>query len=129
MSLGDSISVPGDELARAEDRPDDTPGIVRRHKQGSWLVIEPEGELDITTVPLLRRSLKRHAARVVFDLGRVTFVDASFLDFLAQIVNHQAHGHCTVRVARPSPQARRLLEFTALNLPLEVYGSLDEALA
>ena len=130
MSLGDSISVPSDELTRVDDRPTSTPPNSARHyKRGSWLVIEPEGELDIVTVPLLRRFLDGSASQVVFDMSRVTFIDASFLDFLAQTVHNQTHGQRTVRVARPSPQTRRLLELTALNELVPVFGSLEESLA
>ena len=111
------------------ERPSSPAPIARRYRRGCWLVVAPEGELDILSVPLLPRYLEGRSSYVVFDLGLVTFIDASFLNFLAETVNERGRGRGAVRVANPSPQARRLLALTSLDRKLAVFESLGHALA
>ena len=55
---------------------------IRLYRRAAWSVIEVEGDLDIQSVPLRRRVLAATAPCMVFDLGRVGFMDASGLAFL-----------------------------------------------
>ena len=103
--------------------------VASGYRFGCWLVIEPAGEVDLAGVPLLRRLLDWDCSHVVFDLGRVTFIDAYGLGFLAQTHHRVSRAHGAVRVARPSPQTLRLLTLTALDQHLEVFESLGEAFA
>lgn len=103
--------------------------VARSYRSGCWLVIEADGELDIVTVPLLGPLLRGDTAHVVFDLRRVTFIDARGLGLLAATRNNLGNAHGAVRVAGPSPHTRKLLALTALDKQVAVFGSLDEALA
>ena len=49
---------------------------VRRHRFGSWLVLEVEGEMDIQAAALVADVDGSESAFVVFDLHGVTFMDA-----------------------------------------------------
>ena len=85
--------------------------------------------MDIATVPQLRRALDGDSSHVVFDLRRVTFIDAIGLGFLADTRRNLCRAHGCVRVAGPSGQARKLLALTALDHHLAVFESLGEAFA
>lgn len=67
--------------------------VARRYEVGCWLVVEADGEVDLSTRSSLTGS------------------------------------HGAVRVAGPSPQARKLLALTALDQHVGVFDSLDEAVS
>ena len=100
---------------------------ARRYRFGCWLVIEAEGEVDMACVPRLRRLLESDSSHVVFDLSRVTFIDASGLGFLAETQHRVSQAHGAVRVAGPSQQTRKLLTLTTLDEHIAVFESLDQA--
>jgi anti-anti-sigma factor len=104
--------------------------FARRYQCGCWRVIEADGELDIQAVPLLRALLAGEPAHVVFDLRRVTFMDASVLGVLAASrCRSHSQVHPAVRVAEPAGQVGRVLEITGLSRALTIFSSFDRAFA
>jgi anti-anti-sigma factor len=104
--------------------------VARRYRSGCWRVIEANGELDIQAVPLLRRLVAGRPSHVVFDLRRVTFVDASVMGVLATSRGSDPGGvHPVVRIAEPSRQVRRVLDITGLSDAFGTFPSLGKALA
>ena len=101
---------------------------VCSYQSGCWRVIEAVGELDIDASPLLHDVLEGTPAHVVFDLSRVTFVDATMLGILATTHQTQDQAHGILRVAGPSPGVRRVLSMTRLDQTLSIFDSLEEAL-
>lgn len=115
---------------RALPAPVRLPALVARgYRSGCWLVIEAAGEVDVEAVPQLHRLLAGDLSHVVFDLRRVSFIDASGLGVLAECRRHLGRGHGSVRVAGPSPQVRRLLAMTSIDRAVTVFESFDEAIA
>jgi anti-anti-sigma factor len=83
------------------------------------VVLRPEGELDLAGIEPLRATWFTLAesvapARVVVDLARVTFADATFIGLVVGLRRRQAaHGGC-VKVRNAAPQVRRLFTLTGL---------------
>lgn len=102
--------------------------VARRYEVGCWLVVEADGEVDLVTAPLLG-DLVDDSSHIIFDLGRVTFIDARGLGLLVSTRSSLTGSHGAVRVAGPSPQARKLLALTALDQHVGVFDSLDEAVS
>lgn len=101
--------------------------VARRYRFGCWLVIEADGEVDIDGVPLLNSLLDSDSTHMVFDLHRVTFIDAGGLGLLAGTHRRVSRAHGAVRVARPSPRTRKVLTLTALDQHIVAYESLGQA--
>lgn len=78
-------------------------------------VVRVQGELDLSTAELLRRRIGRARrasddARVVIDLGGVTFVDSAGL---CELVRPAVAG-CVVTLVRPSDAVRRLIRLAGV---------------
>lgn len=101
--------------------------LAHRYQSGCWRVIEAAGELDVQSVPCLRGLVAGDPIHVVFDVRRVTFLDASVLGVLAATRGHQGRAHGAVRVTGASPQIRKTLAITRLDQVLTICESLDEA--
>jgi anti-sigma B factor antagonist len=92
-----------------------TPFNIEIVARASSLVLVVEGELDISTAPLLDDQLAKAAAaeaeRIVVDLDHVGFIDSSGLRVL--IKHARSNQKCPrVRLTKGSPQAQRLFELT-----------------
>lgn len=90
------------------------------------LVVTPIGEADLFTVPSLRHALREAAgegwARVVVDLDRLTFMDASTLGVLVDARRRIREVGGTLQVRCHTPRHRRLLTMTWLDGLLEPTG-------
>ncbi|MFZ0378532.1 MAG: STAS domain-containing protein [Solirubrobacteraceae bacterium] len=88
-------------------------------------VITPEGELDLTTVPLLEQRLNQAllAGDTVLELSRVSFIDSTGIALLVSVsATAREHGwHLELR--DPSPQVERLIKLTGVT---ELLGSPGE---
>lgn len=101
--------------------------LAHRYQSGCWRVIEAAGELDIQSVPCLRGLVAGDPTHVVFDVRRVTFLDASVLGMFAATRGNQGRAHGAVRVTGASPQIRKMLAITRLDQVLTICESFDEA--
>lgn len=102
---------------------------ARRYQQGCWRVVEAVGELDIEAVPLLRALTGGAPQHVVFDLRRVTFLDAGVLGIFVATRANQGGAHGVVRLAGPSPRVCQLITITRLRSVLPTFSSFDEVFA
>ena len=93
---------------------------VQVHTQSTTPVLELAGELDIASVPGVRRAVEAaiadHPERVVFDLAGVTFMDSSGLSLLVLAIQRVER----VEIRRPPPLVTRLVELTGLSSKLRV---------
>ena len=88
-------------------------------------VVAPHGDLDATTVQPMIDELEsvrtRHSA-VVLDADGIDFADSTFLNVLLRF-----HRNTDLRIARPSPAVRRLLEITGADAVLNIYPTVPDA--
>ncbi len=82
--------------------------------------IRLSGEIDMSNVETLRRTIEPVVARasdkVIFDLGELSFMDSSGIALLLQVSAKSR----TVRVLRPSPLVKRMIDATGLSDILKV---------
>ena len=100
----DEVNDPAPAVGWAEASVDGT-GVV---------VLKLSGEIDMANVDALRAeiepALEPRPKRVIFDLGRLNFMDSSGIALLLQVAARAE----SVRVREPSVAVRRMIEVTGL---------------
>jgi anti-anti-sigma factor len=100
---------------------------------GSFVIAELTGELDITNSPALRDQLlgllRRSSSRLVLDLSKVTYCDASGLAVLVGTGRRARLLGGSLRLAATSPQVEEVLQTTGLHRPLDVFATVRAAIA
>ncbi|MFZ0972424.1 MAG: STAS domain-containing protein [Solirubrobacteraceae bacterium] len=88
-------------------------------------VITPEGELDLTTVPLLEQRLNQAllAGDTLLDLSRVSFIDSTGIALLVSVSATAREHAWHLELRDPSPQVERLIKLTGVT---ELLGSPGE---
>jgi anti-sigma B factor antagonist len=111
---------------------DPTPGVPVRIADGVT-VTELSGELDLASAPGLREQLLRllrpGTSRLVLDLSRVTFCDASGLAVLVGASHRARTLEGFLRLAAVSPPTARVLRITGLHRHLSIYPTVHAATA
>jgi anti-anti-sigma factor len=96
-------------------------------------VVRLESRLDLLTAGDVKQRLNQAIAdghaRLVVDLGDVTFIDSSGLGALIAGLKAARLAGGDLRIARPNAQARLILELTTLDQVLHPFASVEEALA
>ena len=101
-----------------------------RHEQGC-AIVTAAGEIDISTVTLLRERLFEVAASgapLVVDLERVSFIDSVGLATLVGAAKRAAAHGGSLQVACALPKIRQLVRLTGLDCRIPLARTLDEAL-
>ncbi|HVG97297.1 MAG TPA: STAS domain-containing protein [Chloroflexota bacterium] len=108
-------------------------GITVRYPRAGAVVVRPAGRIDLLTASELQRCLLdgvrsgRHL--LVVDLGATEFLDSAGLSALYKGHTAAREAGGELRLARPSEQARTVLELTALDRVLAVYATPEAALS
>ena len=96
-------------------------------------VVRLNGRLDLGSAADVKQRLTRAIAEghhlVVVDLAAVAFIDSSGLGALISGLKAARYQNRELRIARPSEQARVVLELTTLDRVLRPYPTVEEALA
>jgi anti-sigma B factor antagonist len=80
-------------------------------------VVYVEGDIDLATANALREALVKaleKSATVVVDVGGAGFIDSTGLNAFVRGHREAEQAGGSLRLRRPSPMLRRLLEITAL---------------
>jgi len=98
---------------------------------GGITVAELEGELDIASAPALREQLlsllRPGSSRLVIDLSKVSFCDASGLAVLVSTGRRARLLDGFLRLAAVSPQVGRVLHITGLDRNLASFPTVQAA--
>ena len=101
--------------------------------RGSVTIAELTGELDIASAPALRGQLlgllRPGSSRLVIDLSRVSFCDASGLAVLVNTARRARLLGGFVRLAAVSPQVGQVLNVTGLHRHLANFPTVQAAAA
>ena len=96
------------------------------------VVIAVSGDVDIATAPMLRASLADAVAgypAVVVDLALVGFMDSTGLGELVTAFKRAAATGRPLVLARPQRIVKNALRLVQIDTVIDVYDSLDEAVA
>jgi len=98
------------------------------HTADGVTIAELAGELDLASAPALREQLRQllqpGSGRLVLDLSRVSFCDASGLAVLVGMARRARLLGGFLRLAGVSPQTARVLRLTGLHRHLPVFGTV-----
>jgi anti-sigma B factor antagonist len=96
-----------------------------------YVVVAPQGELDIATSQLFRQHLAGLAEpappQVVLDLSGVTFMDSAYLGEIIRGMKHFRGLGGDLSLAAGPPQILKLLDITGLATIFRVWATIDEA--
>ncbi|MCD0483851.1 STAS domain-containing protein [Streptacidiphilus sp. ASG 303] len=96
-------------------------------------VVAITGELDVDTATELHFQLANqlhHGRRhLVLDLADVPFMDSSGLNIVIRAQQETRRAEGSLRLARPTPAVRRIIDLTGVSITTPVHDGLDEALA
>ena len=97
------------------------------------VIVTLGGELDIVSAPALREQLlsllRPGASQLVIDLSAVRYADASGLAVLVGSQRRAVLLGGGLRLAAPQPEVVRVLAVTGLNRHLDVYPTIQAAIA
>jgi anti-sigma B factor antagonist len=104
---------------------------VEVDRQAGAAIVRAAGELDAFAAPELVSAFGQVTgeARVVADLGLVSFLDSTALGLVVRAVRELTEGGTGVRVVLPQGHARRIFELTALDRILPIAESRSVAIA
>ena len=102
-------------------------------RQGSWLVAEISGDLDIASVPLIRVRLDQTLSDqivcgLILDLTGVSFLDSSGLGFVLGRYRHLAKKRRKMIVTGLHGQVERVFKLSGLTNIIPKKKTLTEAL-
>jgi anti-sigma B factor antagonist len=105
--------------------------LLSARTAGDTTIAELRGALDIVGAPALREQLfgllRRGSSRLVIDLSRVTYCDASGLAVLVGTERRARLLGGSLRLAAVSPQIDQLLQVTGLRRHLGVFPTVHAA--
>jgi anti-sigma B factor antagonist len=121
---------PGSTVVDPQGRraPAAPPVSVHLQRSGPWQIIVVDGEMDLQVLPLLPDLRGLVAARVVFDLHGVTFMDASALGALVERRRWVTRSGGCMRLVAHSGPVLRLLVMTGTGGLFSTFDTLDRAL-
>jgi len=106
---------------------------LSRHVKDGYVVVELRGELDVTTVPILRPVL--HALldgktpRIILDLAELTFIDSSALTAIVIADRRARQLGVTLTLAAPQRIVARVFALTGLDRHLPLHPTVADAAA
>ena len=96
-----------------------------------WVVLAPEGEIDITRAAELAALVDLHCngscPNTVIDLTNVSFMDSSGLGWLTRTQEHLRSEHGELRIVAGDGPLTALLDLTGLLPNFRIHDSVDEA--
>jgi len=125
--------APSDGRSVTDTVTDSGPGLsVSVHAERGCVIAALIGELDITRAPALREQLfallRPSTGRLVIDVSRVTYADASGLAVLVGTGRRAGLLGKFLRLAAPAPAVAKVLRVTGLDRQLDVFPTVQAAI-
>lgn len=108
-----------------------TENMVHSEYRGSWNIVQPHGDWDLTNIETLRTQLEEAMEDtppyIVVDLSDLTFMDSSILGLLAGTTGKCRERGGTLRVACARHATAKLISVSGLAPLFGSWSSVDEA--
>lgn len=96
-------------------------------------IVRLRGEADLHTAPILREALNDAIEQVpstlLVDMTGVTFIDSMMLGVLLSATRRARPNGTELRIVVDDPHVRRIFELTLLDHVMQLYPSVEVALA
>jgi anti-sigma B factor antagonist len=96
-------------------------------------LVTASGEIDAATADILSEAisgaLEDGYRRVVVDFSEVTFIDSTGLSVLVRSHRAAVAKGGMFAIVHPTPQTRKLIKVLGLDLLLNIFDTLEQALA
>jgi anti-sigma B factor antagonist len=96
-------------------------------------IVRLSGEADLHTAPILREALSQaiesDPGLLVVDMTGVSFIDSMMLGVLLSATRRARPTGTEIRIVVDDPHVRRIFELTLLDHVMQLYPSVDIALA
>jgi anti-sigma B factor antagonist len=107
--------------------------VDSRPMEDGIAVVRLRGEADLHTAPILREALNEAIEQLpttlVVDMTGVTFIDSMMLGVLLSATRRARPNGTELRIVVDDPHVRRIFELTLLDHVMQLYPSMDAALA
>ncbi len=101
--------------------------------EGEVTVVQPSGEVDVFTAPLLREFLLElldgGMRKLVVDLSEVSFLDSTGLAVLVGVWQRLRNHEGSFALAAANARVAQVLRTTRLDRSLRLHGTVAEAVA
>lgn len=105
---------------------------VRSRIEGSWAVVDVEGEVDVFTAPKLREQIveliEGGAHRLIVNLEGVSFMDSTGLGTLVGSLKRIKEHDGVLALVCTNRSVLRVLSITGLDKVFPVHETLEQAL-
>lgn len=99
--------------------------------QGDWIVLDIDGEIDLSTAPMLRSRIEEliraGSLHLVVNLERVGFLDSSGLSALVAAMKAIEAARGELSLVCAEERLLKIFTVTGLDRVFEIHRSLDEA--
>lgn len=100
---------------------------INERTVGESIVLEPEGDVDLSRSPQLQAKLAevlgRRPGRIVVDLAKVPYMDSSGVATLVQGLQHCQRAGCELVIGALHPKVRSIFEIAKLT---EIFRIVDD---
>lgn len=104
---------------------------VKTISQGTLVIVEIEGEVDLYSSPNLRKVLldltKAQNKRILVDLGKVKYMDSSGVATLVETLQQIGKYGGKLKLANLKDAVKDVFELSRLDKVFDIYGSVEEA--
>jgi anti-sigma B factor antagonist len=107
--------------------------LVESRESGAWTVVEPKGEIDLYSAPVLKEQLtelvEQGRERLVVNLDGVEFMDSTALGVLIGALKRCREVGGELALAAPRETIQKVLRITGLDKVFTIHATVDEATA
>lgn len=106
---------------------------IKIKRSGRTLMLELDGELDLSTAPVLRDAVEREIARcrtirnIILEMKKVCFIDSSGVGVILGCYKRAAQLGGELALSEVTPQVLRILEISGMLRLMRVFDSETDA--
>jgi anti-sigma B factor antagonist len=106
---------------------------ILQERRGEAIVLQPQGDVDLSRSPQMRQSLASAAAarpqRVVVDLSKVPYMDSSGVATLVESLQHARRDGWRLVICDLHPKVRSIFQIAKLEGVFTICDSVEAALS